>query len=46
MKIWKVTGLIFVFLGLVFFGSQFLGINKGNSAKDDSFEKYGQEFKG
>lgn len=46
MKIWKVTALIFVFLGLVFFGSQFLGINKGHSAKDDSFEKYGQEFKG
>lgn len=46
MKIWKVTALIFVFLGLVVFGSQFLGINKGHSAKDDSFEKYGQEFKG
>lgn len=46
MKIWKVTALIFVFLGLVFLGSQFLGINKGHSAKDDSFEKYGQEFKG
>jgi arylsulfatase len=46
MKIWKVIALIFVFLGLVFFGSQFLGINKGHSAKDDSFEKYGQEFKG